>query len=173
MSSVAGAELESGWLHLDDQPLPDGGSATVPWHRWLNEQAQLRDWLAGSVGARIGVRLAADTELLAAQHDLSVFSLVIVESGAFADGRIFSLGRLIRSGGFSGELCARGDLLPDQLAFLHRCGFDTYELLNGLRATAVQYFYSGYYQSSDVISREVPDIRAARRHPVCVVKEYL
>jgi uncharacterized protein (DUF934 family) len=45
----------------------------------------------------------------------------------FADGRIFSLGTLLRSRyGFKNELRAIGDVLRDQLYFLKRSGFSSY-----------------------------------------------
>jgi len=43
---------------------------------------------------------------------------------SFKDGRGFSLAALLRESGFDGELIAAGDILPDQLDFLHRSGFD-------------------------------------------------
>lgn len=43
---------------------------------------------------------------------------------AFKDGRGYSLAALIRESGFAGELCATGDILPDQKDYLTRSGFD-------------------------------------------------
>lgn len=45
----------------------------------------------------------------------------------FADGRGFSLARMLREQySFSGEICAVGYFMQDQLHFLARCGFDTF-----------------------------------------------
>ena len=61
---------------------------------------------------------------------------------AFADGRGYSLARLISEReGYTGELRAIGDVLIDQLFFMKRCGFNTYLLKEGLAADkAINYF---------------------------------
>lgn len=47
----------------------------------------------------------------------------------FTDGRNYSNARLLRDRyGYKGELRAIGDVLRDQLFYLHRCGFDAYAL---------------------------------------------
>ena len=47
----------------------------------------------------------------------------------FADGRGFSLARILRDRlGFAGEIRAVGSLIPDQSQFLLRSGFDTAEI---------------------------------------------
>lgn len=49
---------------------------------------------------------------------------VDIEFPAFADGRGFSIAARLRERGFSGELRAIGDLIPDQAGHLRRAGFD-------------------------------------------------
>ena len=57
---------------------------------------------------------------------------VIIFTECFNDGRIFSLGRQIRIDGYSGDMIAAGDFLPDQLDSLALCGFNHYlPLQNG------------------------------------------
>ena len=57
--------------------------------------------------------------------------LVAVHFDHFTDGRGYSLARLIRQRyRFVGELRATGDVLRDQLYFLHQCGFDAFALRN-------------------------------------------
>lgn len=54
-------------------------------------------------------------------------SVVAVKFPAFADGRGLSLGAMLRSRyGFTGELRAFGDILPDLAQYLHRSGFDAF-----------------------------------------------
>lgn len=48
---------------------------------------------------------------------------IVIEFPTFTDGRGFSHARRLRHEGFGGELLAAGDVLPDQWAFLQRCGF--------------------------------------------------
>ena len=54
--------------------------------------------------------------------------LAMIEIGfsAFGDGRGYSAARILREHGYSGELRAQGDVLVDQLAFMRRCGFDSF-----------------------------------------------
>ena len=52
-----------------------------------------------------------------------------LEFPKFGDGRAFSYARLLRERyGFTGEVRAVGEVLYDQLVFMHRCGFDAFEI---------------------------------------------
>jgi uncharacterized protein (DUF934 family) len=54
--------------------------------------------------------------------------LIVLNFPKFSDGRAYSQARLLRSRlGFTGELRATGNVLQDQLPFMLRCGFDTFE----------------------------------------------
>lgn len=65
--------------------------------------------------------------LVESQADLNVFPLIAVHVERFADGRIFSIGTLLRTRyGYKNELRATGDVLRDQLFFLKRSGFDSF-----------------------------------------------
>ncbi len=54
--------------------------------------------------------------------------LALIEIGfsAFGDGRGYSAARILREAGYRGELRAQGDVLVDQIAFMRRCGFDSF-----------------------------------------------
>ncbi|QLC23867.1 DUF934 domain-containing protein [Parasphingopyxis algicola] len=54
--------------------------------------------------------------------------LALIEIGfsVFGDGRGYSAARILREHGYTGELRAQGDVLVDQLAFMRRCGFDSF-----------------------------------------------
>ncbi len=54
--------------------------------------------------------------------------LALIEIGfsAFGDGRGYSAARILREHGYEGELRAQGDVLVDQIAFMRRCGFDSF-----------------------------------------------
>jgi len=55
-------------------------------------------------------------------------NLVILNFPKFTDGRAYSQARLLRERlGYGGELRATGAVLQDQLPFLLRCGFDSFE----------------------------------------------
>jgi uncharacterized protein (DUF934 family) len=51
---------------------------------------------------------------------------------ASTDGRHYSLARLLRERfGLAAELRAVGDVLPDQLLYMRRCGYTSFELAPG------------------------------------------
>ena len=54
--------------------------------------------------------------------------LIVLEFPRFSDGRAYSQARLLRGRmGYRGELRAAGAVLQDQVAFMLRCGFDSFE----------------------------------------------
>jgi uncharacterized protein (DUF934 family) len=93
----------------------------------------------------------------------------------FKDGRAYSQARLLRERyGFRGELRATGQVLRDQLLFMHRAGFDAFELSKDADAPVfVQALtrYSLFYQPAGDGSLSVPAARAARLRPVPAVQE--
>jgi uncharacterized protein (DUF934 family) len=80
---------------------------------------------------RIGLLLTTNDDPESVCQWLARVSLVAVHFDHFTDGRGYSLARLIRQRyRFVGELRATGDVLRDQLYFLHQCGFDAFALRN-------------------------------------------
>lgn len=80
-------------------------------------------------GSRVGLLLEADADCAHFAKWLAQVSLLAIRFDRFTDGRGYSLARLIRQRhGFVGELRAVGDVLHDQLYFLHQCGFDAFLL---------------------------------------------
>ena len=73
---------------------------------------------------------------------------------AFTDGRAFSQAYLLRRRRkFAGDIRATGDVLIDQLVQMHRTGFSTAVLREGVdQADAQRQFerFSGFYQADDV-----------------------
>lgn len=97
------------------------GPVLVPLATWLERHAELTArgdvavWLAGT----------DDPALLAPW--LTQLPLVAVDFPRFTDGRGFSIAYLLRSRlGYRGELRAIGDVLPDQLFYMRRVGFDAF-----------------------------------------------
>jgi len=59
---------------------------------------------------------------------LARLRLIVLEFPKFSDGRAYSQARLLRGRlGYRGELRATGGVLQDQIAFMLRCGFDSFE----------------------------------------------
>ena len=72
------------------------------------------------------VRLESDEDARALIPFLDRLKLIEVAFPKFRDGRGYSSGRILREAGFTGELRAQGDVLVDQIAYMKRCGFDSF-----------------------------------------------
>lgn len=72
------------------------------------------------------VRLEAGEDARALLPYLDRLALIEVSFPSFRDGRGYSAGRILREGGYTGELRAQGDVLVDQLPLMRRCGFDSF-----------------------------------------------
>ena len=72
------------------------------------------------------VRLEAGDDARELLPHLERLRLVEVNFPSFGDGRGYSAARILREAGYHGELRAVGDVLVDQIAFMRRCGFDSF-----------------------------------------------
>ncbi|MGH7014881.1 MAG: DUF934 domain-containing protein [Stellaceae bacterium] len=113
------------WRHLaDDEAATDGEAVTISWPRWQAEQARWSDRQGP-----LGLRLPNDVAPAAFGPAAPRFALVVLNFPRFIDGRSYSQARLLRGRfGFTGELRAGGNVLRDQLLFMARCGFDSFEV---------------------------------------------
>ncbi len=116
------ASKEGGCADLST--LAEDADLLVDWSCWQ----QCREQLLSRTG-RVGVKINGAVEVQELVADLDKLALVAVDFPSFADGRGFSQARLLRdSYGFSGQLRAVGDVTWDRLRFMHRCGFNAYEV---------------------------------------------
>lgn len=72
------------------------------------------------------VRLEPDDDARALIPHLDRLALIEIAFPKYRDGRGYSSARILREAGFTGELRAQGDVLVDQIAFMKRCGFDSF-----------------------------------------------
>ena len=108
---------------VDGEPLPDT-PVILSKARWLAERAAL-----GARQAPLGLGLEPGESLGDIAADLPRFDLIALSFPKFSDGRAFSTATLLREKhGFAGELRAVGNVLSDQVPFMRRVGFDTYEV---------------------------------------------
>ncbi|MGH8530221.1 MAG: DUF934 domain-containing protein [Nevskiales bacterium] len=116
--------VEDHWLHLaDDAPLSAEGDVTVSLGRWQNEAESLR-----AHTGKVGVRVPNTLDIEEITLSITDRPLICLEFPAFGDGRAFTQARLLRERlGYRGELRAVGDVARDQLFYMQRCGFDSYE----------------------------------------------
>lgn len=116
------------WTSLDaETALPADGNVRVGVSRWVAEAESLR-----SRPDSVSVVVQPDDDVLALQGMLDGISHVAVAFPKFTDGRGYSSARLLRDRlGYTGELRAIGDVLPDQVFYMRRVGFDAFELAEG------------------------------------------
>jgi uncharacterized protein (DUF934 family) len=103
------------------------GKVLVPFTVWRTNKDALASRVSqGEVGLLIATHEAIE-DVIAEVKEINAFALVSVYVERFADGRIFTIGNLLRTRfGFKNELRAVGDVLRDQLFFLKRSGFNSY-----------------------------------------------
>lgn len=107
--------------------IPATGKIIVPLSVFVERNNELTSRIAqGEVGVWLATHELIEY-LIQQQHDLNALPIIAVFVERFADGRIFSLGTLLRTRyGYKNELRAFGDVLRDQLFFLKRSGFTSY-----------------------------------------------
>ncbi len=141
-----GQQGDEGRPDASDRPAGDGRHRLIAAGDWL---AQRADWLAllarestaaagtSAPGLRFGIELGPADEPAQFAGDLPRLALVAIRFPVFTDGRGYSLARELRERhGWRGELRATGDVLRDQLFYLARCGFDTFDLRDDQDADA-------------------------------------
>ncbi len=75
-----------------------------------------------------GLSLDNTEDVLQLGARLEGVQLIVLNFPKFTDGRAYSQARLLRERlGYRGELRATGAVFRDQLPFLLRCGFDSFE----------------------------------------------
>jgi len=119
-----GRFVEDTWRFVaDDAPLPDDAPAFVSLARWRAE----RDVLAQR-NAPLGLVLAPGSVWTDIAGDLARFPAIAAEIPKFADGRAFSMARLLRErDGYQGEVRAVGGFFIDQVPMLARVGVDAFQ----------------------------------------------
>ncbi|MFN2328897.1 MAG: DUF934 domain-containing protein [Chromatocurvus sp.] len=111
----------------------------------------LSGWKESGCPADAGLQIEPGDDCSELASGLSSLKLIAVYFQAFTDGRGFSIARELRDRGYKGEIRARGHVLPDQIHFLRRCGFDAFQPDDETRLAAslerLQGF-SEHYQAS-------------------------
>jgi|SRR5271156_464804 len=144
-----GLIVDDDWSYLAEA----GGNPAAALILTLAEWQTDRDaWIAR--GGQLGVVLspAHKVELLAA--DLPRFALIAADFSGPSEGRGYSQARLLRENWkFGGELRATGYVRRDQIFFMARCGFNSFELPDTDiedAYTALRTFSRAYQPSNDL-----------------------
>ena len=124
---IKGADIVNDDWHFvanDDDSRP-AGKLILPMAAWLSQDSETRR--AGDSAPWIDAGEEFEENL----GELMESPLIAVHFPTFMDGRGFSTAEILRRNGYQGELRALGYLIQDQLFFLRRCGFDSYQVREG------------------------------------------
>ena len=111
--------------------IPATGNIIVPLSVYAANKESLAARIdAGSAGIWLDTHETLESLIEALNEsgrDINKLPIIAIHVARFADGRIFSLGTLLRTRyGYKNELRAFGDVLRDQLFFLKRSGFTSF-----------------------------------------------
>ena len=154
--------LRDGRIVADDWTyLTEAGNAAAPgsahssnaiiltFDQWLSDKPR---WFAAP--ERLGVILSPIQKVEQLAPDLSRFDLVGADFPGPGEGRGYTQGRLLRERyGWRGDLRATGYVRRDQVFFLARCGFNSFELPDSdlqVAAGALSTFTARYQPSNDL-----------------------
>lgn len=132
------------------------------------EEITLAAWRdgVGPEAGRFAIVIPNTEDVRRLADAVSSFDAAILEFPDFKDGRAYSQARLLRERlGFTGEIRARGEILPDQALFMARAGFTALEI--GERDPAPYRdalgAYSVFYQPAADAALPVHALRARLR----------
>ncbi|MFQ3282192.1 DUF934 domain-containing protein [Reinekea sp.] len=92
----------------------------------------LAQWLSNNADTKVhsdpvGILIKENESVLEANLNLDQLDIIAFNFSKFTDGRAFSEARNLRDTlGYKGDIRAMGDFIPDQVAFLTRCGFSSF-----------------------------------------------
>jgi uncharacterized protein (DUF934 family) len=152
--------VEDDWLYVAEAADNALAPLIVTVDEWRNERDR---WIAR--GSRLGLRIAPAHRIEPLVQDLGFFALIAAEFSGPGEGRGYTQGRLLRERfDFKGELRASGHVRRDQLFFLARCGFNSFELSDADiedALPALSTFSAAYQPANDMglefkLHRDIP-----------------
>lgn len=125
----AGAFVDNPWQVVPDgEAIPADAPVLVSLKRWRDEKPAL-----AARNAPIGLVIEPGSDWSDVVADLPRFPVVVVTIPKFADGRAFSIARLLRErDGYAGEIRAVGTYIIDQVPLMARVGIDAFEVSDPL-----------------------------------------
>src|SRR5882757_1866248 len=148
------------WLYVAEAAADASAPLIVTFDQWKMEPDT---WIAR--GTPLGVVLSSAHKVEELAPDLERFSLVAAEFSGPGEGRGYTLARLLRERwNFKGELRATGHVRTDQVFFMARCGFNSFELPDtdfDAALAALSTFSAAYQPSNDLglavkLRRDIP-----------------
>lgn len=128
--------VEDDWTAIDDaEAIPESGKVVISQTRWLAEKEALKS------RGKLGLRIEPSLDVAQLANELHYLSLIVIplsfikpkpEGGLTYDGRGYSQARLLRERyGFKGDIRANGGVFRDAMYYMHRCGFNEFEVREG------------------------------------------
>ncbi len=148
------------WLYVAEAAADASAPLIVTFDQWKLEPDT---WIAR--GSPLGVALSSAHKVEELAPDLGHFSLVAAEFSGPGEGRGYTQARLLRERwNFKGELRATGHVRTDQVFFMARCGFNSFELPDtefDAALAAFSAFSAAYQPSNDLglavkLRRDIP-----------------
>jgi uncharacterized protein (DUF934 family) len=137
------------WLYVAEAAADSRAPLIVTFNQW---QMEPDTWMMR--GSPLGVVLSPADKVERLAPDLSRFALIAAEFPGPSEGRGYTQASLLRERwNFKGELRATGHVRRDQLFFLARCGFNSFELPDADLEdahTAFSTFSAAYQPSNDL-----------------------
>ncbi len=139
------------WRYADEDPLGRERALILPFARWKEERSRWWLW-----DGKLGVRMGPTDPVTELEHDFLRIGLVAIEFSGIAEGRGYTQAQLLRKRyNFTGELRAVGKIQRDQVFYMARCGFDSFEFPEGtdldVAMTAFKDFSVAYQTASDLL----------------------
>jgi uncharacterized protein (DUF934 family) len=136
------------WLYVAESAADASAPLILTLAQW---QMEPDTWIAR--GSPLGVVLSPAHHVEQLAPDLKYFSLIAAEFPGPGEGRGYTQALLLRERwNFKGELRATGHVRRDQLFFMARCGFNSFELPDADLEdahTAFTTFSAAYQPSND------------------------
>jgi uncharacterized protein (DUF934 family) len=148
------------WRYVVEAASDASAPLIVTFEQW---QRKPETW--AQRGSPLGVVLSPAHKVEQLAPDLKRFALVAAEFPGLSEGRGYTQARLLRERwDFKGELRATGHVRRDQLFFMARCGFNSFELPDtdiDDAYTAFTTFSAAYQPSNDLglalkLPRDIP-----------------
>jgi uncharacterized protein (DUF934 family) len=143
-----GRIVEDEWCYLAESEGRVAAALILTFAEWQNDRAA---WMAR--GGRLGVVLQPADRVELLVPDISPLELIGAQFSGPSEGRGYSQARILREQWkFSGELRATGFVRRDQVFFMARSGFNSFELPDTeieAAAAALSTFSAAYQPSND------------------------
>lgn len=160
-----GVVVDNPWLlmekdaSLEDCLKADADAIIVPLRLWLELKAQEQQKTALLDGGKqIAVWLDSDETPDALAQDLDSLPMIALNFPVFSDGRNYSNAvNLRRRFGYKGEMRAIGDVLRDQLFYMKRCGFDSFDVSDQVKEEDALKAFSDFHTTySSTVEEPLP-----------------